>query len=177
MKQFRLDHGRTLRFVLVLVSILSSSALAQNRAPTPGEELLKKYANSDDTDALLREPKVRAQLEQLLGGELPHLERNLDVRGSVDVISGALSIEGNAPHQGTEEEGVVCITSYKLEVSAAIYSNGTVTAYARDGMYENLPRCITDWITQVNSGHRDRLTQPENVRMARKTGDRRDDFQ
>lgn len=166
MPQFKLDHGGTLRFVLLLVSLLPSAALAQSSTPKPGEELLKKYANSEDTDALLREPKVRAQLQQLLGAELPHLEHNLDVRGSVDVISGWLSMEGNAPHMGTEEEGVVCISIYNMQVTAAIFSKGIVTVYAREGKYEGLPRCITDWITQVNTAHVDRLWQPKNVRMA-----------
>ena len=52
------------------------------------------------------------------------------------------------------------------EVSAAIFSNGAVTAYSRGGGYDNLPICIKDWITQVNSGHKDRFEQPQNVRMA-----------
>ena len=75
-------------------------------------------------------------------------------------------INGNAPHQGTEEEAVVCVSTYNLDATAAIYSKGIVTAYSRDKTYENLPRCIKDWITLVNSQHSDRVQQPKNVRMA-----------
>jgi hypothetical protein len=127
---------------------------------------LREFANSDDTDAFLRHARIRPQLEQLLGAELPHLEINLDVRGSVDVISGWLSVSGNAPHQGTIEEAIVCVSVYNLDVTAAILSDGIITAYARGSTYDNLPRCITDWITLANSGHKDRLEQPPNVRMA-----------
>jgi len=144
----------------------SAGALAQGPADRPGAELLRQFAGSDDTDAFLGHPRIRPQLEQLLGTELEHLEDNLNVRGSVDVVGGWLSVDGNAPHQGTLEEAVVCVSPYNLQVSAAILSNGTITAYTRGGTYDNLPRCIKDWITLANSQHRDRLWQPPNVRMA-----------
>jgi hypothetical protein len=149
----------------MLMLALANSSPAQSTA-SPGRELLQKYAGSDDTDALLNEPAVRDALQRLLGGELPHLELNLNVRGSADLISGTLSLSGNAPHQGTVEEAVVCISSYNMDVSAAIFSGGNVTVYSRVRQYEYLPLCIKDWITLVNSEHRDRLAQPANVRMA-----------
>lgn len=55
---------------------------------------------------------MRAELARLLGGERGHLERNLNVSGSVDVIGGVLAISGNAPHRGTEEEAVVCVKDW-----------------------------------------------------------------
>jgi hypothetical protein len=127
---------------------------------------LQEFAGSDDTDAFLQHSRIRPQLEQLLGSELAHLEENLNVRGSVDVVGGWLSVDGNAPHQGTEEEAVVCVSPYNLQVAAAIFSNGIITAYVRGGTYDNLPRCVKDWITLANSAHKDRLEQPRNVRMA-----------
>ena len=75
-------------------------------------------------------------------------------------------MNGNAPHQGTEEEAVVCINTYNLVASAAIYSKGIVTVFSHSQNYDNIPRCIKDWITLVNSQHRDRLNQPKNVRFA-----------
>ena len=168
MRRIESRHGFGWQFRLPVVAalILSWLAVAQGPAPRPGAELLREFANSDDTDAFLRHARIRPQLQQLLGAELPHLEINLDVRGSVDVIGGQLAVNGNAPHQGTIEEAVVCVSIYNVEVSAAIFSNGTVTAYSRGGRYDNLPLCIKDWITQVNSGHKDRFEQPQNVRMA-----------
>jgi hypothetical protein len=161
----RISSAATLR-ALLLAFVLSGLALAQSPNADAAKQLLRQFAGSDDTDALLRHPKVRPQLQTLLGSELPHLITNLDVRGSVEVVGRDLSVSGNAPHRGTEEEAVVCISFYDLAVTAAIFSKGTITAYSRGKAYDSLPRCVTDWITQVNSGHGDRLNQPKNVRMA-----------
>jgi hypothetical protein len=151
---------------LLLALLVSGLALAQSPDPNAGKQLLRELAGSDDWDALLRHPKVRPQLQQLLGAALPHLRANLSVSGAVDVVGGDLTVNGNAPHQGTEEEAVVCVSTYNLEVSAAIYSKGVVTAYSRKKTYDELSRCIKDWVTLVNSKHLDRVQQPKNVRMA-----------
>ena len=148
--------------MLVILSVALSLAQAPDAT---GKQLLLKYTDSDDTDTLLHHPQVRPQLQKLLGTELPHLEENLDVSGPVDVVGGDLSIAGNAPHKGTEEEAVVCIGTYRLVVSAAIYSKGSVTVFSQTASYDDLPRCIKDWITLVNSEHRDRVSQPKNVRI------------
>jgi hypothetical protein len=71
-----------------------------------GDTLWQKYTGSYDTDALLNEPVVRTSLERLLGSEMQHFSSNLYVRGSVDLISGSLSLSGNAAHGGGTEEAV-----------------------------------------------------------------------
>jgi hypothetical protein len=163
---------RTLAVVLGLVSLcvgLPLHAVAQRGAAAPlGTTLLRTYAGSYATDGLLGHARVRPRLAALLGTERAHLERNLGVRGSVDVIGGELSIEGNASHGGTEEEAVVCIGGDGPTVTAAIFSSGVITVYAGVSSYDAITRCIKDWITQVNSRHRDRLVQPANVRLARR---------
>jgi hypothetical protein len=153
--------------LLTGAALLFGAAQAQGPATrVQGEALLREFAGSDDTDALLRHPQVRPQLQRLLGSEMDHLMDNINVRGSVDVISGWLSVSGNAPHMGTEEEGVVCISVYNVAIAAAILSKETVTVYSPGGSYDSLPICIKDWITQARSQHMDRMTQPANVRMA-----------
>ena len=129
--------------------------------------MLAKYAGSYDPDALLKEPAVRAELQKLLGAQMNHLERNLNVKGAVDLIGQTLSISGNAPHQGTEEEAVVCVAPFNMTVEAAILSKGAVTVFTRTEKYEAATLCIKDWITLANSGHTDRLQQPANVSMAK----------
>jgi hypothetical protein len=106
----------------------------------------------------------------MLGKQLPTLIRNLNVKGDVELIAGALALHGIAPHKGGEEEGIVCIadegpTPY---VEAAIFSKGKVTVFAKAPQYDYLMVCIKDWITQVNSGHRDRMVQPKNVQVIAK---------
>lgn len=52
-------------------------------------------------------------------------------------------------------------------VEAAIFSKGRVTVFAKAEKYEYAMLCIKDWITQVNSMHRDRFDQPKNVQLVR----------
>jgi hypothetical protein len=134
-------------------------------AQAPGRPLLKKYIGNPDTDALLREPAVQSQLQALLGRNLPHLVRNLNVRSDVELIGGALALVGNAAHGGGVEEGIVCIADHGPTplIEAAIFSKGRIAVYAKAAQYDYLMICIKDWITQVNSGHRDRMAQPKNV--------------
>ena len=136
-------------------------------AEDAARSMLAKWAGSYDTDAFLRQPSVRAELKKLLGPELEHLNRNLNVKGAVDLSGSTLSVSGNAPHMGTEEEAVVCVTPINKLVEAAILSKGIITVYARADKYEYATICIKDWITQANSGHVDRMKQPVNVRVAR----------
>lgn len=129
--------------------------------------MILKWAGSYDTDAFLRQPAVHTELQKLLGPEFEHLMHNLNVRGAVDLNGQTLSVNGNAPHQGTEEEAIVCVTVLPLKtiVEAAILSKGAVTVFVRAEKYEHASICIKDWITLANSRHADRFTQPANVRV------------
>lgn len=131
-----------------------------------GADLVRRFAGSDDTDALLDDPEIAPRLERLLGDELAHFRANLDVRGSVDLHSASLSLPGNAVHGGGLEEAVLCIAVCSRELSAAIFSEGVITVYSRTPAYNAQSLCIKDWITQVNSGHGDRFVAPANVRFA-----------
>lgn len=133
--------------------------------------LLAKYTASpgrDDTDGLLKEPAVRAELQRVVGNQLPRLMQNINVRGSIAFDGGSLGIRGNAPHKGTEEEGVVCVNPYgPALVEAAIYSRGKAIVFTNAEKYEYVTLCVKDWITLVNAGYRDRFKQPTNVQMLR----------
>jgi hypothetical protein len=148
-----------------LALLLSAPIAASAQAPT--RPLLKKYIGNPDTDALLKEPAVRSQLEAMLGKQLPTLIRNLNVKGEVELSNGALALSGNAAHKGGEEEAVVCIADQGPVpyVEAAIYSKGKVSVFTKSAQYDGVMLCVKDWITQVNSGHRDRMAQPKNVQL------------
>jgi len=90
-----------------------------------------------------------------------------NVTGDMGLVSGAIVISGNAPHGGGEEEGVICVAEYDGTPQAAILSKGRITVFAKDAKYDSLMICIKDWITQVNSGHRDRFAQPKNVQFGK----------
>ncbi len=140
----------------------SDEAAARARAM---RAMIVKWAGNYDTDAFLRLPAVHTELQNLLGTELDHLMHNLNVRGAVDLSGQTLSVNGNAPHQGTEEEAIVCVTAGSMTVEAAILSKDTVTVYTRAEKYEYASICIKDWITLANSRHADRFEQPANVKV------------
>ena len=153
----------TTRIALLCASVLlAGTAAAQDKEAAA---MRIKYAGSDVSDFLLKEPPVRAELQRLVGAELRHLQQNLNVSSGIDMVGGALSVSGNAPHKGTEEEAVVCVVPPGKRVEAAIFSRGAVTVFAKDPRYENATLCIKDWITLVNSRHADRMQQPRNVRV------------
>jgi hypothetical protein len=161
---------RCLRGIIIICLVMVfAEALAAQGDEASRRAMIAKYAGSYDTDAFLKEPAVRGELQKLLGAELDHLLRNLNVRGAVDLSGETLSVNGNAPHQGTEEEAIVCATVLPLKtiVESAILSEGAVTVFAWEEKYENASICIKDWITLANSGHVDRFVQPANVRMVK----------
>jgi len=128
-----------------------------------GDELIDEWAGNYDIDAFFALPGIRSELHDLLGPEFDLLMTNLDVKGDIDLVRGALSVAGNAVHGGTEEEAVVCVIPATLEVHAAILSAGKIRVYTRASGYETLPLCIKDWITLVSAGYIDRFEQPDYV--------------
>jgi hypothetical protein len=161
-------HARCSQWIVVIaiVAVFASAPAAQGDEATQ-RAMIAKYAGSYDTGAFLKEPAVRAELHKLLGSELTHLLHNLNVKGAVDLSGETLSVNGNAPHQGTEEEAIVCVSVLPLKtiVEAAIFSKGAVTVFSRAEKYEYASICIKDWITLANSRHADRFVQPANVRV------------
>jgi hypothetical protein len=165
-------------FVAAALLSMNGASLAQTAAQQQAQArqaqakaLLGKYTADPgwhDSDGLMKEPAVRAELQRVVSNQLPRLMQNINVRSSIDHYGGSLMINGNAPHKGGEEEGVVCVNPYAPSlVEAAIFSQGKITVFATAEKYEYLTLCVKDWITQVNSGHRDRFTQPKNVQVVR----------
>lgn len=150
----------TLR-VCILLLLWTGSACADDAEI----RRLNAYAGTYSTSEFLNDPAVAGELRIIAGGELEHVELNLNVTGPIDLISGWLTVSGNAPHQGTEEEAVVCMHPELKQVHAALFSDARFTVLTRADSYVQLPLCIKDWITLVESRHRNRLVQPANVRL------------
>lgn len=162
--------------IAALGAVLAAAAVAGCPGPVPAEEtsgttetaLVGRYVGGWDVEGLLSEPAIAAELEALTGNALAELERNLDVNAGVEYYGSALAVSGNAPHRGGEEEAIVCIQpTAPPKVHAGIHSRGRITVYTREARYEFLPTCVKDWITQVNSGHADRMRAPANVHLVR----------
>jgi hypothetical protein len=159
----RIFVTRTSAFIAsVLLGVTAFASHAQDKPPP-----LRKYVGSPDYPALLKDPVVQPKLQAVVGKQLPALMRNISVSGGVDLVAGALSVNGIAPHKRGEEEGVICVNEFNGTVQAAIVSKGRITVFAKEPSYDTLMQCVKDWITQANSGHRDRMTQPKNVQFGR----------
>lgn len=146
--------------------LTAHGAAAQGQVPAR-PALFQKYVGSPDYPALLKEPAVQKSLQQVVGKHVPALVRNLNVAGDMEFFGGAIVIAGNAPHRGGEEEAVICVEPRSGTVQAGLFSRGRITVFAKEPRYDYLTLCVKDWITQVNSGHRDRMTQPKNVQFGK----------
>jgi hypothetical protein len=147
--------------------LAASTAVAQGK-PYDAKALVAKYAGNPDYPALFKEPAVQAQMQKIVGPQMKQLMDHLSVAGDIELVGGALTVSGNAPHAGGIDEAIVCISPFGPVVEAAIASKGKVTVYSKDGNYEYLMRCVKDWITQYNSEHRDRMQQPKNVSLVKR---------
>lgn len=150
---------------VVCAAVLAAAAAAQD-PDAAAKAMIKRYAATWDTQALLDEPAVEGELRELAGAAFDKLLHNLGVNAGVEYYGGGLSVRGNAPHHGTEEEAVVCVQPYgTVRVHAAVLSAGRIAVYTREKQYRFLPTCVKDWITLVNTGHVGRFSQPANVRL------------
>jgi hypothetical protein len=147
-----------------LVAATASAQVAQDDE-RPGDELIDTWAGNYDTDAFFALPGIQSELEALLGADLGLLFTNLDVKGDIDLVRGALSVAGNAVHGGTEDEAVVCVIPGTLAVHAAILSARRIKVYTRGTGYDALPLCIKDWITLVSAAYIDRFEQASYVEV------------
>jgi hypothetical protein len=150
---------------VVIALLVAPSGVPAIESSRISHDSLLGYAGTYDTDQFFSDPRVSDPLSEVADADLDRLQRNLSVRGSIDLISGWLAVAGNAPHAGTEEEAVVCIHPDSGNAHAAIFSKGAISVLTMESDYVHLPLCVKDWITQVNSRHLDRLTQPDNTRL------------
>lgn len=152
---------------LVLIATLMALPSMALAGPRCSGELsrLMTYAGSYEADQLLDDPQVSTALKALLGPELEHLKRNLDVHGPVGLRGCELVLEGNAPHAGGLENGIVSVSIYDGTVSAGILSGGRITIYQNDSDYAAVPIGIKDWIAAVESAFSYRARIPNNATL------------
>jgi hypothetical protein len=152
---------------LVLLALVLGACNAPSAASQGCEGALVRlmpYAGSYDADAVLNDPDVAAALARLMGGELAHLQANINVRGAVDLVECHLVVQGNADHAGGEEDGIVAVSVYAGTVAAAVHSGGGTAVYV-DGDYSAVPLSIKDWLAVIESGYRYRADPPANARV------------
>lgn len=131
----------------------------------------KPYAGDYKSNEILEDKTLKPILKKILGKEYNHFISNLDVIGSVDLISGGIVLEGNAPHNGGEEMAKLDINLYSGIVTAAIFSKGKIDVYTdrKDykkqdaNNYMSLPISIKDWIAVLSTELKYRFDKPQNL--------------
>jgi hypothetical protein len=131
----------------------------------------KSFAGDYKSNEILEDKTVKPILKKILGTDYQHFINNLDIMGSVDLISGGISLEGNATHNGGEEMAKLDINLYSGIITAAILSRGKIEIYTdRRGYnrqdtdnYMNLPIGIKDWIAVVSTELKYRFDKPKNL--------------
>lgn len=135
-----------LAFWALCVLPVCSSLLAQSKLPAKDHQRLLSYINTYGSTKLLQDPIVRPQLVRLMGAQLQHLEINLNVAGSVGVDSDVLTVSGNAPHQGLEENGFLGVNLYNGDAYACLLTKGKIEVYSKEAKYDYLPYPVRMWI-------------------------------
>jgi hypothetical protein len=131
----------------------------------------KVFAGDYKSYEVLEDKKLKPILKKILGKEYQHFISNLDVIGSVDLISGGIVLEGNASHGGGEEMAKLDVNLYSGVVTAAILSKGKIDVYTdrkdykkqNPDNYMSLPISIKDWIALIVTELKYRFDKPANL--------------
>jgi hypothetical protein len=135
-----------LLLISLFILIQSYEAKAEEKLSPRDKQRLLAYINTYESTKFIADPKIKPQLERLLGQELNHLKNNINVRWPIGVISGILFVSGSAPHLGGEENGFVGIDLNDGAVYAALLTEGKIKVYGKSTMYHSLPDGVRDWI-------------------------------
>lgn len=122
----------------LLLALPAAAQMAELRKGRLGHlvDLIGGY----DYEPVLNDTLVAGNIARLLGDAAPVLRANLGVHAAIDLIAGNLVLQGNAPHQGYEEEAMLWLRVYDGAVMAALLHAGTFYLYAAPGEWEYLPR-------------------------------------
>lgn len=159
--------------LLVLILCFTALEFAQNKNDFSH---FKSFAGDYKSNQILEDKNLKPILKKILGKEYQHFINNLDVMGSVDLISGGIALEGNASHNGGEEMAKLDVTLYNGVVTAALLSKGKIDVYTdRSGYkkqdndnYMNLPISIKDWVAVLSTELKYRFDKPTNLTFKQK---------
>lgn len=119
------------------------------------------------------DPAVLAHLQRLPDEVRAHLHRNLDVQGTVDLVSCHLVIEGNAAHEGGLENAILDVNLYSGAVTAGLLSGGRITIYldsdptAGTRYDASVPPAVRTWAALAASGFHPLAQPPPQARIVR----------
>ena len=154
--------------VVILFVFLASTITAQVQNDFSH---FKVFVGDYKSYEVLEDKTLKPILKKILGKEYQHFISNLDVIGSVDLISGGIALEGNASHMGGEEMAKLDVNLYNGVVTAAIFSKGKIEVYTDrkdykkqdQDNYMNLHISVKDWIAVLSTELKYRFDKPKNL--------------
>ncbi len=167
---------RGLAAVLILAVAVFAARASHACAADGALAGLLRYAGRDalgGAGQLDTDPAVQGHLRRLPDNVREHLQRNLDVRGPVDLVSCHLVLEGNAEHQGGLENAILDVNLYSGAVTVGLLSAGRITIYldadrtAGSSYDAAVPRAVRTWAAVAASGFRLVEQAPAGARVVR----------
>lgn len=159
---------RLLASAAVITCLLPATLAAQDTGRDYKQGVwahLVAHIGTHNTDAVLNDPAVAAELTRVLGEDEAHLRRNLSVRGPIAFDGDCLSLDGIARHGGGEEHALlrVCPSG---RIDAVLYSQGQFTVWSRPSRYDHQPAPIRMWITWLRRwGQEEAHRRPQDVEL------------
>jgi hypothetical protein len=136
--------------LLVFLALLAVADAAN--AACPGRfAYLAKYVGEIPDSALI-DPAISSRMTDLMGTQVRRLKTNLSAAVPVALINCELVVEGNAPHQGGQQNAMLSFNLYDGIMTVAILEGDRILVRAtkhrhRDpSNYSHLPAHVRDWI-------------------------------
>jgi hypothetical protein len=160
-------YGKKQMRWVAFLALLAVSSTA-NAACSGRFAHLKSFAG-EYPDRFLKNPVVQSRMSRLMGAELAHLKRNLLATPPVALIDCELVVEGNAPHQGGNQNAILSFNLYSGIMTVAILDGDRVLVrttkhrYRDWSNYSHLPAHVRDWIYVAADHFHSRGHPPSNV--------------
>lgn len=166
---FRRGMLAALWLMLAAISLNASAACSGKLASL--QSYAGKYLSHAD---LLAAPALDAILARLPGDQRQRLQRNLDVSGPIQLSDCHLTVAGNAPHMGTEQDAMLDVDLASGTVIAAIHAGGridihVIADHATTPRWDALPPSLREWAMRADMGFPQQpprgLAQPGSVQL------------
>lgn len=126
-----MTHKLSIIALTLVILIATNTAFAKPVLNDKDKQHLLTYLNSYNTQQFINDPLIKTQLKKLLGSELNHLKKNLDVHIVIGLSHGMIFVYGNAIHQGNSENGFLGINLYDGTVSAGLLTEGKIKVFCK----------------------------------------------
>lgn len=143
-------------FPVLLLSALSVATLmaAPARAQEGNDTDWKKgkwghlapLIGTYQVQTILDDPEVNAAIDKAIDAKQKKIFlKNMDVTSSIGFEGDCLVITGNAEDVGISETAFLNVCLYAGRVNIGIQTNSSVTVYASEGTYNELPLSLRQW--------------------------------